>query len=113
MNSLGRGATFKEISKSIVEDIEIPLPKVDEQREIAVRFEKINHLTRLRIQQLAKLDELVKARFVEMFGNFKSYQVYAMFEMGHMIRHNTRAKVSLYLHPKISLLALLIFQIVI
>ena len=68
LNSLGRGATFKEISKSIVENIEIPLPKVDEQQEIAARFEKINYLIRLRTQQLTKLDELVKARFVEMFG---------------------------------------------
>lgn len=70
LNSLGRGATFKEISKSIVEGIEIPLPGIDEQRKIAARFEKINYLIRLRTQQLAKLDELVKSRFVEMFGDF-------------------------------------------
>ena len=35
LNSLGRGATFKEISKSIVENIEIPLPPLDTQRHIA------------------------------------------------------------------------------
>ena len=68
LNSLGRGATFKEISKSIVEDIEIPLPEVNQQKEIAEKFKKLEQLISLRKQQLAKLDELVKARFVEMFG---------------------------------------------
>ena len=68
LNSLGRGATFKEISKSIVESIEIPLPEVNQQKEIAEEFKKLEQLISLRKQQLAKLDELVKARFVEMFG---------------------------------------------
>lgn len=72
LNSLGRGATFKEISKSIVESIEIPLPEVNQQKEIAEKFKKLEQLISLRKQQLAKLDELVKARFVEMFGDFKS-----------------------------------------
>ena len=68
LNSLGRGATFKEISKSIVENIEIPLPEVNQQKEIAEKFKKLEQLISLRKQQHAKLDELVKARFVEMFG---------------------------------------------
>ena len=68
LNSLGRGATFKEISKSIVESIEIPLPEVNQQKEIAEKFKKLEQLISLRKQQLAKLDELVKARFVGMFG---------------------------------------------
>lgn len=69
LNSLGRGATFKEISKSIVENIEIPLPEVNQQKEIAEKFKKLEQLISLRKQQLAKLDELVKVRFVEMFGD--------------------------------------------
>ncbi len=69
LNSLGRGATFKEISKSIVEEIEIPLPPLDEQRRIAAILDKVTSLIALRKQQLALLDELVKARFVEMFGD--------------------------------------------
>ena len=67
LNSLGRGATFKEISKSIVENIEIPLPEVNQQKEIAEKFKKLEQLISLRKQQLTKLDELVKARFVELF----------------------------------------------
>ena len=70
LNSLGRGATFKEISKSIVENIEIPLPPLDEQRRISAVLDKVSGLIAKRREQLDKLDELVKARFVEMFGNF-------------------------------------------
>lgn len=69
LNSLGRGATFKEISKSIVENIEIPLPPLDEQRRIAAMLDKVSGLIAKRREQLDKLDELVKARFVEMFGD--------------------------------------------
>lgn len=68
LNSLGRGATFKEISKSIVENIEIPLPTLDEQHKIAAVLDKVSDLIAKRRQQLDKLDEMVKARFVEMFG---------------------------------------------
>lgn len=68
LNALGRGATFKEISKDIVENIEIPLPPLETQRHIATVLDKVSALIALRRQQLDKLDELVKARFVEMFG---------------------------------------------
>lgn len=69
LNSLGRGATFKEISKSIVENIEIPLPPLEEQRRIAAVLDKVSDLIAKRRQQLNKLDELVKSRFIEMFGD--------------------------------------------
>lgn len=82
LNSLGRGATFKEISKSIVENIEITLPSLEEQREIAAVLDKVSDLIAKRRQQLEKLDLLVKARFVEIFGdpeiNNKNWQVLPM-----------------------------------
>lgn len=72
LNSLGRGATFKEISKSIVEEIEIPLPSLDEQRRIAAILDKVADLINKRRAQLDKLDLLVKSRFMEMFGDCKT-----------------------------------------
>ena len=71
LNSLGRGATFKELSKSIVENIEIPLPTYSVQKQIALQMSKIESIISLRKQQLSKLDELVKSRFVEMFGDYR------------------------------------------
>ena len=48
---------------------EIPLPPLDEQRRIAAVLDKVSGLIAKRREQLDKLDELVKARFVEMFGD--------------------------------------------
>ena len=64
LNSLGRGATFKEISKEIVANIEIPLPSIEHQIAVVEKFEKVSKLIALRKEQLAKLDQLVKSRFV-------------------------------------------------
>ena len=72
LNALGRGATFKEISKDIVENIEIPLPPLETQRHIAAVLDKVSDLIAKRRKQLDKLDEMVKARFVEMFGDMVS-----------------------------------------
>ena len=69
LNSLGRGATFKEISKGIVEEIEIPLPTYDEQKRIANELKKVTELIYLRKLQLIKLEELIKSQFIEMFGD--------------------------------------------
>ena len=69
LNSLGRGATFKELSKSIVENIDIPLPAYEIQKQISIQMKQIERLISLRKQQLSKLDELVKSRFIELFGD--------------------------------------------
>lgn len=71
LNSLGRGATFKEISKSIVENIHIPLPELDEQIHISSVLSKCRSVVKLRKEQIKLLDNLIKSRFVEMFGDPK------------------------------------------
>ena len=69
LNSLGRGATFKEISKKIVSDIEINVPEISQQLAAVDALERVSEIIRLRKNQLQKSDELVKARFVELFGD--------------------------------------------
>ena len=66
LNSLGRGATFKEISKAIVSEIEINVPSLSEQENAVANLEKISQVVALRKQQLTLLDDLKKARFVEL-----------------------------------------------
>ena len=68
LNSLGRGATFKEISKQIVSEIEINLPEMDHQKMIVEILEKLMKIIRLRKLEIEKLENLKNARFVEMFG---------------------------------------------
>lgn len=69
LQSLGRGATFKEISKTIVANIEINIPDKSVQTQIVDNLEKTSQIIRLRKQELSKLDELIRARFVEIFGS--------------------------------------------
>ena len=69
LNSLGRGATFKEISKKIVSDIEINVPEISQQLAAVNALERVSEIIRLRKNQLQKLDELIKARFIELFGD--------------------------------------------
>lgn len=69
LNSLGRGATFKEISKQIVANIAIPVPTMEEQLNIVKQLEKISIVIQLQKKELKVYDELIKSRFVEMFGD--------------------------------------------
>ena len=52
-----------------LKELEIPLASIIVQRDISEKLKKVDWLASLRKQQIAKLDELVKVRFVEMFGN--------------------------------------------
>ena len=72
IKSLGRGATFKEISKGIVENLEIPYREKKEQVEIANKLDIITDILKIRKQQIKQLDEIIKSQFVEMFEN-KNY----------------------------------------
>ena len=52
-----------------LKELEIPLASIIVQRDISKKLKKVDWLVSLRKQQITKLDELVKARFAEMFGN--------------------------------------------
>lgn len=64
-----RGVAQKGIYLKQVSQLDIKLPELEHQMQIVKVLDKASKLIFLRRQQLAKLDELVKARFVEMFGN--------------------------------------------
>ncbi|UQK45860.1 restriction endonuclease subunit S [Faecalibacterium sp. I3-3-33] len=63
------GATMKHLTKPVFDALPFYLPPYEKQCEIAEVLDKVTSLISLRKQQLAKLDELVKARFAEMFGD--------------------------------------------
>ena len=66
-----QGVAQLNISLKDINDLEIPLPEISKQIEYANSFKKVEKLIYTRQYQLQKLDELVKARFVEMFGDDK------------------------------------------
>lgn len=57
------------LNKATLSAVSITVPPIDEQRKIAAILDKVSDLIAKRRQQLDKLDEMVKARFVEMFGD--------------------------------------------
>ena len=54
-----------------LKDLIIPIPKIEKQRDIVRGLDKVTELIALRKEQLAKLDQLVKSRFIELFGTVK------------------------------------------
>lgn len=64
-----RGVAQKGIYLKQLSNLSIILPPLDEQRKIAAVLDKVSDLIAKRRQQLDKLDEMVKSRFIEMFGD--------------------------------------------
>lgn len=69
LESLGNGATFKEVSKAVVARIEVPLPPLPEQRRIAEILDKADALRAKRRAAIAQLDTLTQSVFLDMFGD--------------------------------------------
>ena len=69
LESLGNGATFKEVSKAVVSRIEIDLPPLPEQQRIAAILDKADALRAKRRAALAQLDTLTQSIFLDMFGD--------------------------------------------
>ena len=57
------------LNKATLGAVSITVPPIDEQRKIAAVLDKVSDLIAKRRRQLDKLDELVKSRFIEMFGD--------------------------------------------
>ena len=63
------GATMKHITKKDFDNVVIPYPDLNYQKEISYRLTSLKRIIKKYQEQLVLLDELIKARFVEMFGN--------------------------------------------
>ena len=71
---LNKAVTIPSLTKSDLLKIEINLPDLDEQQGIIDKLMKIEKIIQYRKDELSSLDELIKARFVEMFYE-KGYPV--------------------------------------
>jgi len=69
MSSKTHGATMKHIVKSDFDATEIPYPEMVRQEEIAHFLDKVSFIIEARKKELEELDNLIKARFVELFGD--------------------------------------------
>lgn len=69
IDALGNGATFKEVSKKIVEEFKIPLPPLPEQKRIAAILDKADAIRRKRQKAIQLADEFLRSVFLDMFGD--------------------------------------------
>jgi type I restriction enzyme S subunit len=87
------GATMKHIVKKDFDNTMIPFPALEQQAEIANILSRIDKIIDARQQQLCKLEKLVRARFVEMFGtlhdNENGFDVVTINDVCTMIKDGT------------------------
>lgn len=97
MISQATGASYPAVSDKIVRSALVPVYSFDEQKRIGELLDKIALIVDLRKRELANLDELVKAQFVELFGtvdnNVFNYPIvrlgdYAKLQGGYAFKSN-------------------------
>lgn len=69
LSSKGTGSTFKQISRSHIEECKIVIPPLAEQKRIAAILDKADNIRRKREQAIKLADDFLKATFLEMFGD--------------------------------------------
>ena len=93
---LNKAVTIPSLTKSDLLQIEIDLPDLDEQQDIVDKLFLVEKLIRLRRQELAELDNFIKARFVELFGdpidNPKGLPVKTLKELSTLITNGNTPK---------------------
>ncbi len=96
LRSQSIGGVIKYIKLGNLTEADIFIPSIERQREIVQILRKSRELISLRKQQLAKLDELIKARFVEMFGdpvkNTMDWEIKPLSELGELNRGVSKAR---------------------
>jgi type I restriction enzyme, S subunit len=98
LEALGNGATFKEVSKKVVEEFEIPLPPLGEQKRIAAILDKADAIRRKRQQAIKLADDFLRSVFLEMFGdpvtNPKGWEVGTIRDLVETANYGSSAKAS-------------------
>ena len=69
MANMTHGATMKHIIKKDFDATQIPYPVIEKQKQISSNLDRLSNIIELRHKQLNYLDTLIKARFIEMFGD--------------------------------------------
>jgi len=95
MEAKTHGATMKHIVKKDFDNTRIPFPSLEKQAEVAQLLQKVNGVISARRQELQKIDNLIKARFVELFGdlriNPKGWEIRSLEELTVLITDGEHA----------------------
>ena len=95
LNSKGTGSTFKAIGRKVLEETLVPDIPLEKQIELSRMLERVYGVIQARKEELQKLDDLIKARFVEMFGdlriNTKGWKIKSFDELSYLITDGEHA----------------------
>ena len=93
MQTLAESTTVPSVRKTVLEKYEIKVPSLVEQEEIEKKLTLTQKIIEKRRQELSYLDEIIKARFVEMFGdpvkNPKGWEVVTIGDIVTEVRYGT------------------------
>ena len=96
VSKLIKGATRQKLTQNDMRKMEIKLPDLIKQKNIVSVLNKIFNLIDLRKQELLKLDELIKSRFIELFGdvylNSKNYPIIKLENIANIISGITKGR---------------------
>lgn len=92
------GATMRHLTKPVFDALPFYLPDIKTQRLISSKLNLIVHLIEDHHEQLKKLDELIRSRFLEMFGepwvNDKEFPCYSVGQVAESVTYGTSAPAS-------------------
>ena len=101
VKTIGRGVAQSNINMSILKSFQVPLPSPSTQNRIIDVLDKITNIIEYRQQELQKLDDLIKARFVELFGdiniNDKHWESEPLGELCTIVRGGSPRPIEQYL----------------
>lgn len=70
VTKISRGVAQNNINMSMLKSFELPLPEISKQEKIVAILDKVLAIIKECQHELQKLDELIKARFIELFGGY-------------------------------------------
>ena len=87
MNEVISGSAQPQITRQGLKRIIVKLYNLDKQKEIVNILDRIQEIMDLRKKQIEEIEELIKSKFVEMFGNIENtkYKVYKLDELTNLI----------------------------
>lgn len=91
MEKLAESTTVPSVRKSLLEELEIKVPSLEEQKKIGEMLDKVSVVIQTEKQEIEQLDLLIKSRFVEMFGfpvsNTKGWKTEQMGEVAPAVNY--------------------------
>ena len=86
LNNLANNAVVPIINKKEFSEFKIHIPSIKKQKKIACKLDFLKNIISLRQKQLSKLDQLVKSRFIEMFGDENYFQNWPTCKIGDIAK---------------------------